>query len=73
MLPLVNMLALLLLLQWQHIEVFLVILIANSRYLIMSCALSQKLSPDIPWYQRILIGFDIQMNYLPFLSLDLII
>ena len=25
----------------------------------MSCALSQKLSPDIPWYQRILIGFDI--------------
>lgn len=42
-----------------YIEVFLVILIANSRYLIMSCALSQKLSPDIPWYQRILIGFDI--------------
>ena len=48
-----------------YIEVFLVILIANSRYLIMSCALSQKLSPDIPWYQRILIGFDIaRPNYL---------
>ncbi len=42
-----------------YFEMFLVILIANSRYLIMSCALSQKFSPQTPWYHRILIGFDI--------------
>lgn len=42
-----------------YLEVILVILIANSRYLIMSCALSQKLSPTTTWYQRLLIGFDI--------------
>ncbi len=42
-----------------YFEMFLVILIANSRYLIMSCALSQKFSPQTSWYHRILIGFDI--------------
>lgn len=42
-----------------YLEVILVILIANSRYLIMSCSLSQKLAPNTPWYQRLLIGFDI--------------
>ena len=31
----------------------------NARYILMSCALSQKLSPDLPWYHRLLIGFDI--------------
>ena len=42
-----------------YLEMFLVILIANSRYLIMSCALSQRMHPDTPWYHRLLIGFDI--------------
>lgn len=42
-----------------YLEILLVILIANSRYFIMSCALSQKLNTNIPWYQRMLIGFDV--------------
>ena len=37
----------------------LLILIANARYLLMSTALSQKLSPDLSFFHRILIGFDI--------------
>ena len=41
------------------LEMALVILIANSRYMIMSCALSQKMNPKMPWYHRILIGFDV--------------
>ncbi len=42
-----------------YLEMALVILIANSRYMIMSCALSQKMNPKTPWYHRVLIGFDI--------------
>lgn len=42
-----------------YLEMFLVILIANSRYLIMSCALSQRMHPNTPWYHRLLVGFDI--------------
>lgn len=34
-------------------------IIANARYLLMSCALSQKLSPETPLYHRMLIGFDV--------------
>ncbi len=37
----------------------LLILIANARYLLMSTALSQKLSPDLSLLHRILIGFEI--------------
>ena len=33
--------------------------VANARYLLMSCALSQKLSPDTPLWQRLLIGYDV--------------
>lgn len=40
-------------------EVALLILIANARYLLMSCALSQKLSPSASLPHRMLIGFDI--------------
>ena len=35
------------------------ILIANARYLLMSCALSQRFAPTTPWYHRILIGYDV--------------
>lgn len=42
-----------------YIEMALVILIANARYLLMSCALSQRMSPGTPWYHRICMGFDI--------------
>ena len=37
----------------------LMTLIINARYLLMSCALSQKLSPDTPLSFRLLIGFDV--------------
>ncbi len=34
-------------------------LITNARYLLMSCALSQKLSPDTPLIHRFLISYDV--------------
>lgn len=42
-----------------YLEMALVILIANSRYMIMSCAMSQKMDSSVPWYHRVLMGFDI--------------
>lgn len=39
--------------------VALLILIANARYLLMSCALSQRVSPELPLRHRLLLGFDI--------------
>ena len=42
-----------------YIELAVLIFITNARYILMSCALSQKLSPSLPWYHRLLIGFDI--------------
>lgn len=42
-----------------YIELAVLILITNARYLLMSAALSQRLKPDLPWYHRMLIGFDI--------------
>ena len=34
-------------------------LVANARYLLMSCALSQKFAPDTPLRHRLLVGFDL--------------
>ena len=34
-------------------------LITNARYLLMSCALSQKLPPDTPMIQRLLLSYDV--------------
>ncbi len=42
-----------------YLATALLILIANARYLLMSTAFSQKLSPDMPLIHRILIGFGI--------------
>lgn len=42
-----------------YLEVGLMELIANARYLLMSCALSQKLSPKTSLPHRLLIGFDV--------------
>lgn len=42
-----------------YLELALTQIIINLRYLLMSCALSQKLNPKIPIYQRMIIGFDI--------------
>ncbi len=40
-------------------EVAMVICITNARYLLMSAALSQKFSPETPFFHRLLIGFGI--------------
>ncbi len=42
-----------------YIEIALAIFIANARYLLMSCSLSQKAEPDLPLIHRMLIAFDI--------------
>ena len=39
--------------------IVLMTLIINARYLLMSCALSQRLSPDTPLLYRLIIGFDV--------------
>ncbi len=40
-------------------EVAVMTLVANARYLLMSCALSQKLSPKTPFFHRFLLAFDL--------------
>lgn len=40
-------------------EMALTQLVINLRYLLMSCALSQKVSPQTPWYHRMLVSFGI--------------
>ncbi len=42
-----------------YLEMAVMILVANARYLLMSCSLSQKLSSDTKFYHRLLIGFDV--------------
>ena len=42
-----------------YFEVAVMTLIANARYLLMSCALSQKLPPDTPLRHRLLIAYDV--------------
>ncbi|MCR4936079.1 MAG: AzlC family ABC transporter permease [Oscillospiraceae bacterium] len=42
-----------------YLELALVILVTNARYLLMSCALSQKFSPETPFFHRFLVGFDV--------------
>lgn len=42
-----------------YFEMALMILITNARYLIMSCALSQRLAPQIPVKHRLLLGYNI--------------
>lgn len=42
-----------------YLEMVLMTLIANARYLLMSCALSQKFSPDTSLIHRFCIGFDV--------------
>lgn len=42
-----------------YLEIILMTLIANARYLLMSCALSQKFSSETPLIHRLLVGFDV--------------
>ena len=39
-----------------YIEIFIVTLIANARYLLMSAAMSQRMAPDTPIIHRIIMG-----------------
>ena len=41
------------------LEVALMEAVSNARYLLMSCAMSQKLPTDTPLWQRLVLGFDI--------------
>lgn len=45
--------------QGSYLEMAVMILVANARYLLMSCSLSQKLSPDTSIIHRLFIGFDV--------------
>ena len=42
-----------------YLEVVVVTLVANARYLLMSCALSQRMHPDAPLRHRLLMAYDI--------------
>ncbi|MDO5300804.1 MAG: AzlC family ABC transporter permease [Clostridia bacterium] len=42
-----------------YVEMAIMIFVANARYLLMSCALSQKLSPKTGLVPRMIVGFDI--------------
>ncbi len=42
-----------------YIEMALMILVANARYMLMSSALSQKFSPQTPFFHRFLVGYSV--------------
>lgn len=42
-----------------YLELAVMTLITNARYFLMSCALSQKLRPETPLWQRLLLGYDV--------------
>lgn len=46
-----------------YLEMALVTLIANARYFLMACALSQHFHPDTPFYHRFIIGFYLTDEY----------
>ena len=42
-----------------YLEIALITFVANARYLLMSCVLSQKFSPSASVWHRIAVGFDV--------------
>ena len=42
-----------------YLEMAVITLVANARYLLMSAVLSQKFDPATPFYHRIFVGFDV--------------
>ena len=52
-----------------YLEIAVVTLIANARYLLMSCSLSQKFAPGTPMRHRLLVGYDVT-DVLRFLTTD---
>ncbi len=45
--------------QGTYLTMAVMILVANARYLLMSCALSQKFSPETGLLHRLIVGFDV--------------
>lgn len=45
--------------QGTYIEMAVMELVANARYLLMSCSLSQKFAPETGLFHRLLVGFDV--------------
>ncbi|MBP3657356.1 MAG: AzlC family ABC transporter permease [Clostridia bacterium] len=45
--------------QATYLEIAVITLIANARYLLMSCALSQRMDPDMPFWHRLIIGLHV--------------
>lgn len=41
-----------------YLEIIIITLVANARYMLMSCVVSQKFSPDTSIWHRIFVGFD---------------
>ena len=42
-----------------YLEVAIITLISNARYLLMSCALAQRFSEDTPFFHRLFIAYDV--------------
>ena len=42
-----------------YLEVALITLISNARYLLMSCSLAQRFAPGTPFWHRLLIAYDV--------------
>ena len=42
-----------------YVEMAIMMLVINARYLLMSCSLSQKLAPDLPVWHRLLVGWGV--------------
>ena len=42
-----------------YLELAVMTLVVNARYLLMSCAMSQRMAPGTPFYHRLLMAFDI--------------
>lgn len=42
-----------------YVELALITLVTNARYLLMSCVLSQRFAPDASIWHRVLVGFDV--------------
>lgn len=42
-----------------YVEMAVMMLVINARYMLMSCALSQKLDPDLPFIHRLLVGWGV--------------
>ena len=45
--------------EYAAFAVAVITLIANARYLLMSCALAQRFAPETPFWHRLLIGYDV--------------